>query len=311
MFADVRNEPPPILARVCRDARQAVLRFYKPVVFSGVVKHVDLNRDIFLLDSYLQVRRLLKVVRLLSQIESIRRNASRLALGTSWGIQTGLHLRLFHRTVRTEQNMRRLLQSLSRFKKLEAIILVVYQRTAFNLRWCHSNHITVPWDHHDFLEPYYYRYNVNFNLENYWLRRPHETKLVQYNYEGHGTKSLQYDYEGCGTEKSLIPVRISKPAYRDPQPRGRQYVILVLSFTSQRILHWTYTFRRDSAIDSNANTCIFLRVRELKKRFEKSLHSVAENGRAFPAGSYVPPKLETATLTWIYMGSAYGDHPCQ
>ncbi|KAI3342906.1 hypothetical protein F4824DRAFT_123640 [Ustulina deusta] len=260
IFADVRNEPPPALARVCRDSRQAVLRYYKPLVFSGIVKHINLSRDILLLDSYLQVRRLLKVIRLLSQIESVRRSASRIALGTSWGLHTGLHLRLFHKTVRTNQIMARLLQHLSKFTNLEAIILVVYQRSTFNLTFNQSNRTTVPWDHHDLWEAYHYRFNVNFNLENYWLRRPYETKLVRYDPEVHKTA------------KPLASTRMSKSSCRDPQPRGHQ-------------------------------------VRDLKRMFEKSLHSVAENDRRFPAGLYEPPKLETATLTWIYTGFGYGDCP--
>ncbi|KAI1356382.1 hypothetical protein F5Y01DRAFT_76816 [Xylaria sp. FL0043] len=259
MFADVRNEPPPALARVCRGSRLAVLRYYKPLAFSGVVKHINLSRDILLLDSYLQVRRLLKVIRLLSQIETVRRSASRIALGTSWGLHTGLHLRLFHKTVRTKQNMARLLQHLSKFTKLEAVILVVYQRSAFNLTFSQPIRTTVPWDHHDLWEAYHYRFNVNFNLENYWLRRPHETKLVRYDPEAHKTK------------KPHASTRISKSCCRDPQPQGHQ-------------------------------------VRELKRIFEKSLHSVAENGRLFPSGLFEPPKLETATLTWVYTGFSYGDY---
>ncbi|KAI0538274.1 hypothetical protein GGR58DRAFT_468905 [Xylaria digitata] len=260
MFADVRNEPPPALARVCRDSRQAVLRYYKPLAFSGIVKHINLSRDILLLDSYLQVRRLLKVTRLLSQIESVRRSASRIALGTSWGLHTGLHLRLFHKAVRTTQNMARLLEHLSKFTNLEAIILVVYQRSAFNLTFSQPNRTTVPWDHHDLWEAYHYRFNVNFNLENYWLRRPHQMKLVR------------YDPDVYKTEKPFVSTRISKSCCRDPQPRGYQ-------------------------------------VRDLKRMFEKSLRSAAENGRFSPAGQYEPPKLETATLTWIYKGFGYGDYP--
>ncbi|TGJ84212.1 hypothetical protein E0Z10_g4580 [Xylaria hypoxylon] len=260
MFADVRNEPPPALARVCRDSRQAVLRCYKPLAFSGIVKHINLSRDILLLDSYLQVRRLLKVVRLLSQVESVRRSASRIALGTSWGLHTGLHLRIFHKAVRTTQNMTRLLEHLSKFTNLEAIILVVYQRSAFNVTFNQPNRTTIPWDHHDLWQAYHYRFNVNFNLENYWLRRPYQTKLVR------------YDPEVQKTEKPLTSTRMSKSCCRDPQPRGYQ-------------------------------------VRDLKKKFEKSLRSAAENSRTFPGGLYEPPKLETATLTWIYTGFSYGDYP--
>ncbi|KAI0974602.1 hypothetical protein F4678DRAFT_382566 [Xylaria arbuscula] len=258
MFADVRNEPPPALARVCRDSRQAVLRYYKPLVFSGVVKHINLSRDIFLLDSYLQVRRLLKVIRLLSQVESVRRSVCRIALGTSWGLHTGLHLRLFHKTVRTKQNMARLLQHLSKFTNLEAIILVVYQRSSFNLLFSQTIRTTVAWDHHDLWEAYHYRFNVNFNLENYWLRRPYETKLVR------------YDPETNIVKKPVTFTRMSKSPCRDPQPQGYQ-------------------------------------VRDLKRVFEKSLHSVVDNS-LLSAGSYELPKLETATLTWIYTGLSYCDY---
>jgi hypothetical protein len=260
MFADVRKEPPPALARVCRDSRQAVLRCYKPLAFSGVVKHIYLSRDILLLDSYLQVRRLLKVVRLLSQIDSVRRSASRIALGTSWGLHTGLHLRLFHKAVRTKQNMARLLEHLSKFHRLEAIILVVYQRSAFNLTFALPNRHTLPWDHHDLCEAYHFRFNVNFNLENYWLRRPYQTRLVR------------YDPEAQKAEKPSASSRLSKSCCRDPQPRGHQ-------------------------------------VRDLKRIFEKSLRSVVEDGAFLPTGLYKPPKLETATLTWIYMGFGYSSCP--
>ncbi|KAI0147667.1 hypothetical protein GGR57DRAFT_493787 [Xylariaceae sp. FL1272] len=250
MFADIRNEPPPALARVCRDSRQAVLRHYRPLAFSGVVKHINLSRDILLLDSYLQVRRLLKVIRLLSQIEQVRRTISRIALGTSWGLHTGLHLRLFHKTVRTKQNMTRLMGYLSRFSRLEALILVVYQRSAFNLTLTFPNQPSLPWKHYDLWEPYHSRYNVNFNLENYWLRRPYQTKIMQYAPE---------------TQKSVSPLpqtRQSKALCRDPQPRGYQ-------------------------------------VRDLKKTFENSLRSVANDG---VESSDSVPRLETATLTWIYTG---------
>jgi hypothetical protein len=153
--------------------------------------------------------------------------------------------------------MARLLEHLSRFLKLEAIILVVYQRSAFNLTFAQPRH-TVPWDHHDLCEAYHFRFNVNFNLENYWLRRPYQTKLVR------------YDPEAQKPEKPSVSARASKSCCREPQPRGHQ-------------------------------------VRDLKKMFEKSLQSVAEDGRCFPTGSYQPPKLETATLTWIYTGFGYSD----
>ncbi|RWA05453.1 hypothetical protein EKO27_g9656 [Xylaria grammica] len=229
MFADVRNEPPPTLARVCRDSRQAVLRYYKPLAFSGIVKHINLSRDILLLDSYLQVRRLLKVIRLLSQVDSVRRNASKIALGTSWGLHTGLHLRLFHKAVRTTQNMARLLGHLSKFTNLEAIILVVYQRSAFKLTFNQPNHAVIPWDHYDLWEAYHYQFNINFNLENYWLRRPYQTKLIRYDPEVHKIERL------------LTSIRISKSCCRDAQPRGYQYAFPgLLLFVETNVFALTY-----------------------------------------------------------------------
>lgn len=177
-----------------------------------------------------------------------------------WGLHTGLHLRLFHKAVQTKQNMARLLGHLSKFPNLEAIILVVYQRSTFNLTFSQPNRTTIPWEHHDFWEAYHYRFNVNFNLENYWLRRPYQTKLVR------------YDPEAQKAEKLLASTRISKSYCRDPQPRGHQ-------------------------------------VRDLKMMFEKSLRTVVANGQFSPAGLYEPPKLETATLTWIYTGFGYGNYP--
>ncbi|KAI1169569.1 hypothetical protein F4777DRAFT_203330 [Nemania sp. FL0916] len=261
MFADVRNEPPPALARVCRDSRQAVLRRYKPLAFSGTVKHINLDRDILLLDSYLQVRRLLKVIRLLSQIESVRRHTSRIALGTSWGLHTGLHLRIFHKAVRTKKNMARLLGYLSKFTRLEAIILVVYQRSTFNLALSQSTRMTVPWDHHDLWEAYHYRFNVNFDLENYWLRRPCQTKLVRYDPESQKAGKPPYALYARASPKSCC---------RDPQPRGHQ-------------------------------------VRDLKRMFEKALRGAAEDRQLLPV-RYELPKMETATLTWIYTGVGYKDY---
>ncbi|KAI1775567.1 hypothetical protein F4818DRAFT_381930 [Hypoxylon cercidicola] len=231
MFADIRNEPPPSIARVCHDARQAVLRRYKPVAFSGTVKHLDLQRDIILLDSYLQVKRLLKVIRLLSQIEPIRRSATRLALGTSWGLHTGLHLRMFHRTVQTKRNMARFLQYVSKFRQLETIILVVYQRSAFNIRLRCPEHQRLPWRHYDLYESYHFNFNVNFNFDNYWLRRPYQSKLVK------------FEPEDDRTDMEKILPRHSKQCVHDPQPRGYQVHDLKGTFEG-----WLQKFAEDESL---------------------------------------------------------------
>ncbi|KAK8027922.1 hypothetical protein PG991_004978 [Apiospora marii] len=218
MFADIRNEPPPTLGRVCQDARRAVSHRYKPLVFSGTVKHVDLSRDIILLDSYLQVKRLLKAMRLLSQIDTVRRHATKIALGTSWGLYTGLHLRLFHKSVRTQQNLAR------------------------------PDRPRLPWQHYDLYESYHYNYNVNYNVDNYFVRRPCHSRLVR------------YDPGIAKADRIHLSV-----------PQHKQYSYGPLPLSHQ--------------------------VHELKTTFEQWMGKVVEAGSL---GNAEPPRLETATLTWIY-----------
>jgi hypothetical protein len=231
MFADVRNEPPPVISRVCRDARAAVLRRYKPLVFSNTVKHIDLSRDILLLDSYLQVKRLLKVVRLLTQIEAVRTKACRIALGTSWGLYTGLHLRLFHRSVQTGRNMAKFLEHIAKFQRLKTIILVVYQRSAFNLRLRLPDRQSLPWKHYDFYQSYHFNWNVNFNFDNYFLRRPYQSRLVN------------YDPEVEKVDKLPATERQTKQQPLDPQPRGHQVHDLKETFEN-----WIHKLSEDGSL---------------------------------------------------------------
>ena len=248
MFADIRNEPPPTLGWVCQDARRAVSHRYKPLVFSGTVKHVDLSRDIILLDSYLQVKRLLKVMRLLSQIDTVRRHATKIALGTSWGLYTGLHLRLFHKSVRTHQNLARFLQHISKFWQMKDIVLVVYQRSAFNLKRRIPDRPRLPWQHYDLYESYHYNFNVNYNVDNYFARRPCHSRLVR------------YDPGFNKADRANFPVPQHKQYSYGPLPLGHQ-------------------------------------VQELKTTFEQWMGKVVKDGCI---GNAEPPRLETATLTWIY-----------
>ena len=208
MFADVRTEPPPAIGMVCRDARQAVLGRYKPLVLSGTLKYVDLSRDIILLDSYLQVKRLLKVVRLLGQIELVRKTAKNLALGTSWGFYSGL--RLFHKSVRTQENMAKLLRHVAKFRRLKTIILVVYQRSVFSLHGKWPDRASLHWPHHNLHQSYRANFNVNCDLENYLLRRPCHSRLAL------------YDPSVDKPSDVLLPGRPPKQYTHGPQPSGHQ-----------------------------------------------------------------------------------------
>jgi hypothetical protein len=268
MFADVRNEPPPAIARVCRDARHAVLRRYRPLVFANTVKHIDLSRDILLLDSYLQVKRLLKVVRLLSQVEAVRTKACRIALGTSWGFYTGLHLRLFHKTVQTKRNMSKFMEHISKFRRLKTIILVVYQRSAFNLRLKDPDRQPLPWRHYDWYEPYHFNFNINFNFDNYFLRRPYQSRLVRYEPE---------------VEKASAAAAAAAAADKQPE----QPTTMCQSKQQQQ------------AIDPHPRG---YQVHDLKDTFENWIKKLSDEGSL---GDFEPPGLETATLTWIYTGVGY------
>lgn len=206
MFADSRTEPPPAIGMVCCDARQAVLRRYRPLVLAGTLKYIDLSRDIIFLDSYLQVKRLLKVVRLLGQIELVRKTATNLALGTSWGFYSGLHLRLFHKSVRTQENMAKLLGHVAKFRRLKTIILVVYQQSVFRPRGKWPDRSSLHWQHHNLCQFYRANFNVKYDLENYLLRRPCQSRLAL------------HDSSADRSNDVLLPGRPPKQYTHGPQP---------------------------------------------------------------------------------------------
>ncbi|KAK0624730.1 hypothetical protein B0T17DRAFT_638518 [Bombardia bombarda] len=130
MFANVHPEPPPALAAVCRESRYFVLHHYKPLTLGATTKFVDLSRDILLLEPYLLVKRLHRTLHFMSQIPLIRDNINRLALGTSYGIYTGIcHPVLSWKVSKT--NMGKMLSSLAKFVKLKMLIFIVHQEFQF------------------------------------------------------------------------------------------------------------------------------------------------------------------------------------
>ncbi|KAJ3527177.1 hypothetical protein NM208_g10829 [Fusarium decemcellulare] len=89
-FANSTHEPPPVLAAVCRESRAFVLRQYRPLTLSGTTKYIDPIRDIVLLEPYLLIRRLLRALQFLAQVDFMRNNMRQVALGTSYGFATGI-----------------------------------------------------------------------------------------------------------------------------------------------------------------------------------------------------------------------------
>ncbi|KAK4044448.1 major facilitator superfamily domain-containing protein [Parachaetomium inaequale] len=138
MFANVHPEPPPALAAVCRESRYFVLHHYKPLTLGKTTKFVDVSRDILLLEPYLLVKRLHRTLHFMSQIPLVRDNATRLALGTSYGIYPGIFHPVLGRKV-SKNNMGKLLASLAKFPRLRTLIFVVHQEFQFD-----KQHIDLP-----------------------------------------------------------------------------------------------------------------------------------------------------------------------
>jgi len=130
MFANVHPEPPPALAAVCRESRYFVLHHYKPLTLGSTTKYVDLSRDILLLEPYLLVKRLHRTLHFMSQIPLVRDHINRLALGTSYGVYTGICHPVLSWKV-SKNNMGKLLQTLAKFPKLKLLIFVVHQEFQF------------------------------------------------------------------------------------------------------------------------------------------------------------------------------------
>ncbi|KAH8891874.1 hypothetical protein GQ53DRAFT_686558 [Thozetella sp. PMI_491] len=130
MFANVHPEPPPALSAVCRESRYFVLHTYKPLTLGTTTKYVDLSRDILLLEPYLLIKRLHRTLHFMSQIPLVRDNINRLALGTSYGVYTGICHPVLSWKV-SKNNMSKLLTQLAKFPRLKTLVFIVHQEFQF------------------------------------------------------------------------------------------------------------------------------------------------------------------------------------
>ena len=143
MFANVHPEPPPALSAVCRESRYFVLHHYKPLTLGNTTKYVDLSRDILLLEPYLLIKRLHRTLHFMSQIPLLRENINRLALGTSYGVYTGIcHPVLSWRV--SKGNMSKLLTALAKFPRLKALVFIVHQEFQFEFDFQTSPALSPP-----------------------------------------------------------------------------------------------------------------------------------------------------------------------
>ncbi|CAK7208352.1 hypothetical protein SBRCBS47491_000063 [Sporothrix bragantina] len=130
MFANVHHEPPPALAAVCRESRRLVMHHYQPLTLSNTTKYVDLSRDLLLLEPYLLLQRLHRTLDFMSRLPMIRDNMAGLALGTSYGINTGI----FHPVLSwraSKSNMVKLVTAMAKFPKLKDLLFIIHQDFQF------------------------------------------------------------------------------------------------------------------------------------------------------------------------------------
>ncbi len=90
VFANVHPEPPPALSAVCRESRYFVLHHYKPLTLGSTTKYVDLFARHPTVGALPAHQAAASDSALPGQIPLLRRNINRLALGTSYGVYTGI-----------------------------------------------------------------------------------------------------------------------------------------------------------------------------------------------------------------------------
>jgi hypothetical protein len=186
MFANVHQEPPPALAGVCRESRAFVLRRYKPLVLSTTTKYVDLSRDIILLEPYLLVKRLLRTLHFLSQIPLVRDQVTKLALGTSYGVHTGICHPVLSWKV-SKNNMAKVLARLSKLPRLRQLIFIVHQEFQFEFDFgfpkaggLHAgggNPVHRPQMVH---QAYRFKFDIESNINYHYPRHPHHNEFLYY-----------------------------------------------------------------------------------------------------------------------------------
>ncbi|KAF5599353.1 hypothetical protein FPANT_3515 [Fusarium pseudoanthophilum] len=130
MFSSSSHDAPPVLAAVCRESRALVLHRYRPLTLSDTIKYIDPSRDIILLQPYLLIKRLLRTLHCLAEVDFMKRDLSQVAFGTSYGFSTGIYHPILSGKV-SKNNMKTLVKKLARFSKLGKVLFVVHEEFNF------------------------------------------------------------------------------------------------------------------------------------------------------------------------------------
>ncbi|KAF5552970.1 hypothetical protein FNAPI_6888 [Fusarium napiforme] len=126
MFSSSSHDSPPVLAAVCRESRAFVLHRYRPLTLSDTIKYIDPSRDIILLQPYLLIKRLLRTLHTLAEVDFMKRDLSQVAFGTSYGFSTGIYHPILSGKV-SKNNMKTLVKKLARFSRLGKVLFVVHE----------------------------------------------------------------------------------------------------------------------------------------------------------------------------------------
>jgi hypothetical protein len=271
MFANVHHEPPPALAAVCQETKEFVLRHYKPLTFSSTTKYVDLSRDILFLEPYLLVKRLLRTLHFLSQIPLVRDNVTRLALGTSYGLQTGICHPVLSWKV-SKSNMSKLLARLALLPKLRKLLFIVHQefQFEFDFRFPHLGQASLgpgpsgpsgpsPGPAHRpqvVHQAYRFKFDIESNINYQFPRPPHLNEFLYYPLD------IDEDKDDCFDKDDLD----DEMAWCDPWPTNDDW-------------------------------------RRFRRRFTRGIHLAVEKGPPGNPRPKVLPTIEGASLLWRYTKS--------
>ncbi|EFX00024.1 hypothetical protein CMQ_341 [Grosmannia clavigera kw1407] len=205
MFAQAHDTPPPALAAVCIEARRLVLARYRPLRLGTTTKHVDLTRDLLLLEPYLLRRRLLRTLRFLGRIPLVRDSLVTLALGTSYGAHTG---EVCHPVLGrlAPACTARLLAALGRFVRLRTLLFVVHQEFQFETPTSSTSvseggeeedgeggrHAKMAAHPQIIHQAYRFQFDIEASINRQPRRRPHLNELLYYPLE-HGSTTASAD----------------------------------------------------------------------------------------------------------------------
>lgn len=232
-FANSSNEPPPVLAAVCRESRAYVLHRYKRLTLSGTTKYIDSVRDVVLLEPYLLIRRLLRALHFLSQVDFMRENMRQVALGTSYGFATGIFHPMLSGKV-SRNNMTMFVKKLRRFPRLKKVLFVVHEE----FQCTHPNPPMAEWPYG--LQLFHHNYSFKFDNElGISIHNPwhfHQNEFQYYPLQTEEADEDDDDLDESGTDSEEEAAELNrKPTNEDWRRFKRRFLKAAHSTLTKRL----------------------------------------------------------------------------